>query len=380
MIILGPEDADLNGAPSYYRTGNWRPRTATSTEQKDTGSIPSIPFDWCEKVLEYDVRFGGKPDDATTQPTTWVFQSGGAGSTGDWTVEDTGAARALRFNVGSGNASYWEKEETLVAHPDRVAGYAVFMVDSFGTSSNVEAGFDLRVLGSENSSTFRGARGVWTQDFNYVKVGTTEITDVATTVPIDDVTAVWHRVAFDAPVVGGDKAINALDDQINYDSKSFFGSVSGTGTKIAARFGKTVSGGTNDALQGRIRNFVASAPGRFVRAWFRSFASSATMSLRLVLVSDAFLPTGSDNGATFKVRYASRATGSNPFAVPNPSPPLTGNVTFTTANTVQILTLSLTGLTANEPFWFTVERVFGAVSPETHGTVHLLQAILTPSS
>ena len=376
MIILSPYDADVNGAPNYYVTGNWRPRISSSTEQKDSGSIHSVPLDWCDKVLEYDIRFGGKPN-AGTQPTAWSPQPNAAAADA-WTQEDLGGSeRSLRLDVANAVSSFWQAEATLTANPDRVVAYATFMVDSFGGSSNVESGFEMRAVAAENASTLRGVRGVWTNSFNYVKLATATAVPVSTTVPIDDVTANWHRVAFDAPVVGGSNTILSLDDSINIDTKATFGSVSNPGgTKLFARFGKVLSGGSNDAVTARIRNFVASAPNRFVRAWFRAFATGTTMTLRLVLVPDTFLPVAGNNAARIKVRWASRPAASNPFAVPSSSS--SQDIIFTTANTVKLVDFSLTGLTAGQPMWFTVEREFGIVSNETKGTVHLLQAIIVP--
>jgi hypothetical protein len=49
-------------------------------------------------------------------------------------------------------------------------------------------------------------------------------------------------------------------------------------------------------------------------------------------------------------------------------------VAFTTANIVYEVPLQLTGLTANSPFWFTLERVWDHADDKLDSTVNFLQA------
>mgnify|MGYP000303674660 FL=1 len=58
MIVLGPLDADLCGAPDYWREGNWRPPSPQDimAGSHGLGLMPSIPFDRCDAVLVYDAR------------------------------------------------------------------------------------------------------------------------------------------------------------------------------------------------------------------------------------------------------------------------------------------------------------------------------------
>ncbi len=380
MIVFGPNDADLNGAPDHWRRGNWRPRNAdTAAEQADTGSITSIPLDWCDKVLEYDARFGGVPGDGTsgTQPAapgvSWTHATG-AVDPAQWFIEDATTPRALRFNLPVNQARFFTAEATLTANPIRAAAYGVAMVDSFG-GNDADEGFELRLLANQTGNALQGARGVFADKFRYVKLDLQTSQNINSTQPVDQIFRVWHEVAFDANVTPSgtdDKTINSLDNRLNYDDRTFFGSVSFSGTnKLVATFGKRTS--TDGPVSGRLRNFVVSAPGRFIRAGFRGFATQATMRLRLVLVADTFQPGPTNNQVSLRVRFASRAAGSNPFAVP--ATQLTVGPLTLSPNQVTIAQIDLPGLFAFEPVWFTVERQFG-VANETRGTVHLMEVIL----
>jgi len=381
VIVFGPNDADLNGAPDHWRQGNWRPRNAdTATEQADTGSLTSIPLDWCDKVLEYDARFGGVPGDgasgtqAAAPGVPWTHASG-AVDPAQWFIDDVTTPRALRFNLPASQSRFFTAETALTATPVRAAGYGVVMVDTFG-GNDADEGFELRLLANQTGNALQGARGVWADKFRYVKLDSSlSPQNINSTQPVDQVFRVWHEVAFDANVTPSgtdDKTINSLDNRLNHDDRTFFGSVSFSGTnKLVANFGKRIS--TDGGVSGRLRNFVVSAPGRFIRAGFRGFATQATMRLKLVLVADTFLPAPANNQVALRVRFASRAAGSNPFAIPTNL--VTVGPLSLTANQVTIAQIDLSGLSAFEPVWFTVERQFG-VANETRGTVHLMEAVL----
>ena len=375
MIVLGPMDADLNGAPSYWREGNWRPRNLTHTDtpnQPSSGSIRTVPFDKCRMVHEYDARFSTLPlpsdqgwTPAPASPTQWVHEAGQG---------------TLKFDFTSGQTGVWSKESTsgqLTANPLFVVAYSRFMVEQ-STTVLITGGLDFLVVGTRSGGAYAGMRALWDTRFHYVTLSTSS-KDVDTSEPIDELLGVWHRMALDANLDGSSdnaKTIGSLDDAPNYDPRDFFGTLTGPGfSALKGRFGKENSTGV---LKGRIRNFVTSAPGRFIRAWFRAAAPATGVQIRLILTADVAAAAG--NGV-FKIRYGSPSLGTQPYEVP-------ANVTIDRSlqwtstptsnfNKVRELAFPLTHtFVAAEPLWFTVERVWDSTSDTLDSTVHLLQVIV----
>jgi len=387
MFVLSALDADINGAPAFWVEGNWKP--GSNIGDAPAGSIPSVPFDKCDVVHEYDARLGTLPNLQGWTP------SGSGFSAGHYNMLGT---RALSIDTQGNNQSFWRRD-TQIARPARIAAYAVFSIDEVESGSEAGEGFDMVVEANTGGDEFKGLRAAWGDpgsldgspaEFQYIPLESPTLGDdfknIKSTQPIDQIRSVWHRMSlqgkFDIT-----KTIESLDDSINYEELTFFGDSEADGPSLAtfrADFGATKSPGP---VVGRLRNFVASGPGRFIRAWFRAFALSTNPKLRLVLVADA-LPAGETaTQVEFRVRYQTLADLDDPFAMPVNAKIATVNITSPEQVFILEFTLDNTGLEAgsgtdpidaSHPLRFTVERTNSTANDPRRSTVHLLQVILIP--
>jgi hypothetical protein len=170
--------------------------------------------------------------------------------------------------------------------------------------------------------------------------------------------------------IGLGKAFYVLDDglAVPVDTAGFGTQPGGTvNPRLRAEFGNTqILSGT---LVGHIRNFVVSCPGRFVRAFFRSYSAVVAPVLRLNFVSDQ---DGLSPKARILVRYGSLGLGTDPYAMGTQS--VAGTLSFDSRNIMFELPLTLTGLSAKSPFWFSVERDWEHADDLTRATIHLVNA------
>ena len=107
----------------------------------------------------------------------------------------------------------------------------------------------------------------------------------------------WHTVSLQADV-RNDRALVSIDGQIVEIELSKFGEAveNSDGSALRAVFGFR---GSQGAVIGRIRNFVVSAPGRYVRAWLKGEAPVQSPVLRLRFTADK----DASGSARFRVRY-----------------------------------------------------------------------------
>lgn len=337
--VLLPRDADLGGAPVLWLRG-FNVNIASAT-QPAGASVETIPFDKCTGVLEYNAALGDLPD-----AQGWSLE--GVGSIGDFSIVD---GRAMGFTTTT--ISYFEKALTLGANPGRVHGYIKFLRSSFGSS----LGLDLQALYATNTAAWRGAR-VASRDAGIYKV---ELDDGgAVALDIKGRPAGWEEMGGSQVTAGPGVAWR---DDYTEDATATYGTVGTAGaTEIRARFGRT--SGDGPTLTGYIRNVVVSAPGRFIRAGFSAYAETSTPVLRLYLsrLSDA----DTDRTARFRLIYGQ---GLNPYAAESNTADFTA--TLAAANNLYEFPVSLLGLEAKKPFWFTVERLWSHGDDLFDSTVHL---------
>ena len=123
-MIIVPQDADLNGAPSLWlqRTDMERPT------QYGTKSIHAIPFEYCSGVIEYDARFGIRPEN-----DGWTHTATLAGAESDYQLIEGGV---LRLQGNAGSQSYWTKTLAFASLPSPlyVHAYSRFFWASNDTS------------------------------------------------------------------------------------------------------------------------------------------------------------------------------------------------------------------------------------------------------
>lgn len=346
-MILKPSDADLNGAPRQWLTGG---STSNPSSQPPSGSRQSIPLDRCTGVVEYDARRGTLPSNQG-----WTHQ--GSGSASDYQLVKGGV---LRISTTNTLDSYWEQTLVLSAAPSRLFSYVVLKDDDSQIGGGSPAdGLDFEGrYATAVSSPYSGVRYSYAdQSVRVTKLDATSDAALLSTLPPG-----WVEVA-----AGDEDGVSevAWTRDSTLLSAAFGGDGSAGALEMIGRFGDR---NANGGLIGYIRNYVLSAEGRFVRASWTAYTQVTDPYLRLYLVAD-------DNSSTLKtarflIRYGTGT--SDPYA----EPVLTAGATlnFVSTNAVFELPIQLTGLTANKPFWFSVERDWDNGDDALEATVHLLQA------
>lgn len=359
--------ADLNGAPESWRTGQWRPGTPSDAPQ--SGSLISIPFDKCDVVMEYDGRFGTLPD-----------AQGWTG--GDGTLV---AGNVLRLESAASTV-IWEQtvDSEVTIAPEEIHAYAVYMVESWtpDTPGNPGEGVNFRAMFSlPDAGPYLGVSwchsdhlGLLALDDSAEVAGEHVLTSGDLTEDVSN-PPVWHRVAAQYRRSSPTGVIVTHNDHpprmTPNDTFDEFGA--SADVELVGRFGSVQAGGT---LVTYIRNFVLSAPGRFIRTHWRSFAPSAAPVLRLYLSRDSSI-FSSDVDARFLVRYGTYTTGSNPYLIPTNTVSVTA--TMMTPNQLYEVPLTLTGLTTRAPVWFTIERDWSHIEDTTRATVQLCHMTIRAS-
>lgn len=345
-MVIVPQVGDLNDIPSLWL----RQSLNTPSAQPASGSRIGVPLEYCEAVLEYDARFATLPADQS-----WTHTTSGGGAESDFQL--TAGGVLLAQTPGGGSTSYWEKAASLAGPPSEVHSYTSYLSISDTTTPAEGEGLSFEALYASNGGAYRGSRWAY-RDGNLNLTQLNNSADSAFS-PVGNASG-WHRTAGSV-----DSSKNLT---IHNDSLLTTYSYGTTGTagadEIRARFGDRVGKG----LEAYVKQFVVSTPGRFVRAMFVGYAPISAPKLRLYLVSD--LQPTSSRAARVLVRYGV-GTG-DPYGIPGSSTGYTVN--FVAPNTVYEVPFDLTGLTANYPFWFTVERDWTSTDDTCEATVWLIQA------
>lgn len=348
-MMLLPTDADLNGAPRIWMFGG---AASNPIGQPASGSRLSIPFDRCTGVLEYDARFG-------SLPSAQGFSHVGAGVAGDYQLVEGGV---LRVETAAGLDSYWEQTLVLGSAATCLYTYAVLRDDNTpiaggaaGDGLQIDARYSLGL-----TFPYAGARLAYAD----ATISAVRLDGVSDTQPFGTLLAPgWLEVA------GSDDNALAIEtawgDGIGVRSAgTYYGTFgSAAAVDMILRFGDV---NASAGLIGYIRNVVASANGRFIRAQWGTYTQVSDPVVRFYFVSDANASVAKT--ARFRLRYGSGTA--SPYAALTSSQEVTIN--FTVANTVFEQAFALTGLTANAPFWLSLERVWDSGDDGLDATVHLL--------
>jgi hypothetical protein len=372
MIVLGPMDADLNGAPPYWRTANWRPNTPPTSST--SCAFTTCPFDKCDLVFEYDARDSKRP---MPDDQGWSLRGDEGGSLWQHDPE----RGALHYSIPDDVPSFWSFDARIERIPDRAVGYGLFLPESAKKQTRA-GGLDFVTIASPREGRFRGMRGNWSGGWNYRRLDDAAVIPMVQPSAVQALSDVWHGLALDAELTGpnvagegvekndGGSTIGSLDGILNNDPRRLFGY--GEQGKSAARalFGKTEAGGTID---GWIRNYVASYPGRFMRAGFRAVAFGDATLLRFVFCAEADREADADTAA-FLVRYASPSLGLRASSLPAiEAPPVVG--AFQAGRTVE-LRVELARLVVGEELWFTIERDWQNEEDRLRSALHLLMVVV----
>lgn len=344
-MILTPLNADLGGAPIDWLYGQ---QGYANTGQPASGSRLSIPFDKCMVVHEYDARLGSVPADQD-----WTHQ--GTGVAGDFALVEGGALRAITTLD-----SYWEQSTIITSDPDVAFAYASVLPITSAVYAAEQDGVLFGAVYSKGvASPYHGVRFNLAEQWYTTSIDGSADSLVSYKHPVG-----WTMFAATDGSEAGPEQIWA-DRAVAEEITDIFGTDTASGTfNVISQFGN-ITGTSFDVL---IRNYVASYGGRFIRPVFTSFTQVSTPVVRLYMVADA--NSSATKTARFKVTYGV-ATG-DPYLVPSGEQSITRN--FTDANSVYEIGLELSGLTANLPFWFSVERDWSHGEDLLEATVHMIQA------
>jgi len=348
-----PHEADLNGLPPIVVEENLR--AANPVSQPGTSAISTIPFDKCDVVIEYDARFGQLPLAAGFT---------GFGSGGVYTLIDGGV-----LSITTTVADAFLKEVTLGSAFTEIHLYAQVRTDSSSVVSD-EKGFGLLADGAPGASAnyhgikMRSRAGL----LNMQTLTGSTLHDVTSPPP-----SAW--VTFYAGLkIGASEGVLAIPILTGPVAPSNWGS--GEPGGASPTFRMAFGDFEGSTLQSYLRNIVASIGGRFVRAFFRSYASAAAPVLRLSFSGDA--DAGPGTTVRFRVRYGSLGPGTNPYNLGSATI-VEATANFSAKNVIVEVPFQLSGLVANAPFWFSVERAWENINDTMPGTAHLIAATVRSS-
>lgn len=388
MIVLGPLDADLCGAPDYWREGNWRPPSPQDimAGSHGLGLMPSIPFDRCDAVLVYDARNLDAP-----MPRDQGWEERGDGNAARHEPER--GTLLIEADEGRVLGYMGAARGRLERMPQYVACTTVFARDAaVGELDRRTLGWEAMVAASDDGRRARGMAMSWHERFVYRALDGGRTFPFSASVPIDTLTEVWHAAALDGQLLGfrvdpdevrgaeveeddGGRTINSLDGYVNNEPRFVFGYGAAPGRPLLlARFGKPQERGI---FRGRVRRFAASAPGRFMRAEFRAAAPGPRARLRLLVYPEG--GAGRDvplrGSAAFRIAWQT-GDGLRPNALPTNSLTVARAFVPTDAWHVVEVVAEIGDLTPGAPLWFALERDWRSDEDALPATVHLLQVIV----
>ncbi|MQX37643.1 hypothetical protein [Roseospira navarrensis] len=374
MIVLGPRDADLGGAPAYWREADWRPDSVGRTPRGPT--FPAIPFDRCDLVLEYDARWPGRP---LPSDQGWELASEGDGL---WSHDARHGV--LRFRPEGATPSFWRRMGRLESKLDRGAAHGLFRIDQ-GAQEIRAGGFEVMFMVAPPQGRARGMRGCWSDRWHWRTLDGGVPFPLAKASAEPSLDRVWHGFGMDAELVGppvpqdnfdpddGGTTLGSLSGVVSQEDRRRFGYGEFEPQTPLVIFGMTEPG---TAMAGQIRNLCVSFPGRFLRPSFRAVAQAETTRLRLLFGVDGS-PRDGRNTAAIRVRYTAPSLGMREGLLPQKD--LGGRplaIDPGRADGLHELAVDLEGLKPGEPLRFTVERAWDADADTMPETALLLAAIL----
>ncbi len=354
-MILTTDQAELNGYPTL-----WLSQKFNTPTQDAAGATKGIPLDYCEAVIEYDARFGTVPSSQG-----WTHQAGaGTGTPGNYALVEGGVLRGSTPGGGS-NPSYWEADEALSAAPLEVHGYATYLWETDFFTTNYGDGVDFQALFAANAGNYNGFRFTYRNELLYVSDMENGTHPAWSNSEYEE--HGWHTTAGSSRSGDAELTHNGVKDRLG----AHFGTQTGPASadEIRARFGDV----NGEGITAFFKNFVVSTPGRFVRPWFRAIAPVADPKLRIYLIRDVV----ASGGSTIRLKSYYGAGTSSPYAIPGSTAEATVNLVD--ANIVYSVALDMTGISANQPFYFTLERDWTSSDETLLSTAWLLYATVRSS-
>ncbi len=203
----------------------------------------------------------------------------------------------------------------------------------------------------------------------------------------------WHSVSLQGSAAS-DAAVLSSAGIAQHEELSWFGTVlrkEDDASYLTARFALDFEGGAspekqqkdekkekNDEaasaqqqLRGRLRNFVASHPGRFMRAWLPAVAPRANPTLALVFVFD---DDRASDSARIVIRYGARKPDAPADAMPDQQLSRTLKPPEKGEDNASSLSVRLDGVDEGAGIWITIERDYASKADVYAGTLRLVEA------
>jgi hypothetical protein len=341
-VIVDLAAVDVNGAPAFWRGVDWR-MDAFPAPDPSGGSREGIPFDKVRVLLEYDARFGTLPAEQGWTPSSEeaaaLYRLDGQG--------------ALQFQIGMQAALFTAEAALGEEPPNQVHAYINIFPEQISNAPTDEGfdGFEQRVEANQPGGRFRGLRAEWVRsgrsEFHYLTLDGTRILGSAEAA--DPARGAWHIVSLQGDFRRG-ATIVTLDGKIDAFPLDAFGMSPDRDERagLRATFG---FGRVRGRMSGRLRNFVISSPGRYIRAWMRATAPGNLPVLRLGFVTQERV-TG---GARFRLRYGRTKEGEAP-AIPVRALEATLKLNDAQPGQEVGIELTLAGIVAGDELLMTLER------------------------
>ncbi|MFL4470106.1 hypothetical protein ACERZ8_09585 [Tateyamaria armeniaca] len=364
LVALNLLNADLGGAPEFWRNVDWLPDPNREIEPS-APTRPGIPFDKVDYLLEYDARQSSRPEAQ------------------GWTATGPATAR-FRLENGllamsappAGNPVFFSASAPLDRGvPEQIHCYAVVAPGAAGRVVDGAPGFFEVRHGVQTDTSITGTRGGWHDtsgglQFQYVRMDGSGAIRPVTEEARGDLRSVWQRLSMQADLRAEETLLSVGDaiDQLPLGAFGFVPDAEGE-PGFVAQFGLF-----NRRLGGQawLRNAVFSAPGRFMRVRLRAVVPGDDPTLRLVFVADQT----ARGDAVFAVRYTDDPQQTRTGLA---GTQVTGAVAAPSGNDVAILDLRLTGLRDGSAATLLIERSSLAEADTLRGSLRLMSASLLPS-
>ncbi|HEX7177282.1 MAG TPA: hypothetical protein VF240_18640 [Pyrinomonadaceae bacterium] len=331
---------NINGAPEFWRDVDWREEVFPAPNPNGVRR-EGVPFDRVRVLLEYDARFGTPPDEQG-----WTPNNEEAAAL--YTLDGRGG---LAFRIDNRPAFFTAQAELDEELPAQMHAYASVFLDEVPEARAVPFdGFEQRVEVNDDKRPSRGMRADWLRtserttdgrELHYLTLDGREI--LGSPKPAREARG-WHELSMQCCFSDDDKGgclsglikmklpndakanaeardakANAEDDvavnaarRIEGDGRALLSFDAHVDELKLRKFGESrgdlgraslraVFGfeGKTGQMAGRLRNFVVSAPGRYVRAWMTGNTPSRAPMLRLAFVTQERVTAG----VRFRVRY-----------------------------------------------------------------------------
>lgn len=348
-MILLPLDAFLGGAPRAWLFGQRGRHPAAAV---GSGGRVSLPFDKPQAVVEYNAREG-------TLPSAQGFTHVGTGVPADYQLLPGG----LLGSTAAGLDSYWTKTVALASNPTEAYLYARIQSEAEVSHAAGDGWLASAAYAQAVSTPYVGpalgrSGGSW---WGTALDGTTDALVRATARGWSSCCGYANDASQDQAWVDGEVGVPL--------SGAFVPTGTAGALEAIVEWGDKAGSGV-DAV---VDHVVASFGGRFIRPRFTAVAPSTSPVIRFYGMSD---PNGS-SGKLVRFKLRAALGTADPHAEGGIVVYATVNVTASSA--IYALSFTIPGLTAREPFTFTLERDVGDAGDTLEATFHVLHGTVQSS-